>query len=100
MSQSTDQYGYLPSETAALFGVAYFGTAVIISIIQMIFGRHKHYWMFTITLATIGEALGWGGRLWAHMNPADWMPFMIQISSLIVSPVFISAAQYVMFCKM
>ncbi|RHZ47231.1 RTA1 domain-containing protein [Aspergillus thermomutatus] len=99
MAQSTDFYGYLPSEPAALFGIAYFGTATIACIIQIIFGRYKHYWMTTLALAAVGEAIGWGGRLWAHFAPADWMPFMIQICSLIISPVFISAADYVLFCK-
>ncbi|KAJ5117842.1 hypothetical protein N7476_006788 [Penicillium atrosanguineum] len=99
MAQSTEFYGYLPSEPAALFGVAYFGTAVLICILQIIFGTYKHYWMITLALAAAGEAIGWGGRLWAHFAPANWMPFMIQICSLIVSPVFISAADYVLFCK-
>ena len=67
MAQSTDLYGYLPSEPAALFGVAYFGTTMIVCIIQIIFGRYKHYWMITLALAAAGEAIGWGGRLWAHL---------------------------------
>lgn len=66
MAQSTDLYGYLPSKPAAIFGIAYFGTAVLICITQVIFGKHKHYWMFTVALAAAGEAIGWGGRLWAH----------------------------------
>lgn len=33
------------------------------------------------------------------LQPSDWLPFMIQICSLIISPVFVSAAGYVLFCK-
>jgi hypothetical protein len=32
----------------------------------VIFGRNKHYWMITLATAALGEAIGWGGRLWAH----------------------------------
>ena len=61
-----DVYGYLPSEPAALFGVSYFGISMIVCILEVIFGRYKHYWMLTIALAALGESLGWGARLWAH----------------------------------
>jgi hypothetical protein len=67
MSQSTDFYGYLPSKPAALFGIVYFGTTAIICTLQIIFGKYKHYWMATIALAAVGEALGWGARFWAHI---------------------------------
>ncbi|KEF55097.1 uncharacterized protein A1O9_08750 [Exophiala aquamarina CBS 119918] len=93
-------YGYLPSEPAALFGVAYFAISMIACILQMIFGRYKHYWMITLAIAALGESIGWGGRLWAHFAPTDWMPFMIQICSLIISPVFISALDYILFCHL
>ncbi|KAJ5999728.1 hypothetical protein N7481_000137 [Penicillium waksmanii] len=99
MAESADFYGYLPSKPAALFGTVYFGILMLACIIQIIFGKYKHYWMITLALAAVGEAIGWGGRLWAHYDPANWMPFMIQICSLIVSPVFISAAGYILFCK-
>lgn len=65
-SQSTDLYGYLPSKPAALFGIAYFGTAALASIIQIICGKWRHYWLITIVLAAAGEGIGWGGRFWAH----------------------------------
>jgi hypothetical protein len=73
MAQSTDFYGYLPSEPAALMGIAYFGTATIVCIIQTFFGRYKHYWMITLALAATGEAIGWGGRLWAYRDVSEVM---------------------------
>ncbi|PCH06156.1 RTA-like protein [Penicillium occitanis (nom. inval.)] len=94
-----DFYGYLPSKSAALFGIIYFGVSTTICLLQIVFGPYKHYWILTLALAASGEAIGWGARLWAHNSPSDWMPFMIQICSLMISPVFISAAQYVLFCK-
>ena len=67
MAQSTEFYGYLPSKPAALFGTAYFGTVMLACLIQTFFGKYKHYWMITLALAAAGEAIGWGGRLWAHL---------------------------------
>ncbi|KAJ5176367.1 uncharacterized protein N7482_002244 [Penicillium canariense] len=100
MDQNVDMYGYLPSERASLFGIIFFSTSMIICILQLAFGPYKHYWMITLVLVALGEAIGWGGRLWAHFAPTSWMAFMIQICSLIVSPVFLSAADYVLFCKL
>ena len=68
MSQSHDFYGYIPSEPAALFAIAYFGITTIICVLQTLFGRHKHYWMLLLAVAAIGEAVGWGARLWAHYD--------------------------------
>lgn len=68
MSQSVDFYGYLPSKGAALFGIAFFGAAAIICVLQVIFGRYRHYWMVTLAIAAVGESIGWGGRLWSHSS--------------------------------
>lgn len=64
--QSLGYYGYVPSKSAALFGIIYFGVSAIICLLQMLFGPYKHYWMLTLVLAASGEAIGWGARLWAH----------------------------------
>jgi hypothetical protein len=66
MDQSLDMYGYLPSKPASFFGIIFFGTLMIVCILQMAFGPYKHYWMITLVLVALGEAIGWGGRLWAH----------------------------------
>ena len=66
MAQSLDMYGYLPSEPAALFGIIYFGISMIACVLQVVFGRYKCYWMILLAIAALGEAIGWGGRLWAH----------------------------------
>ena len=68
MSENTDFYGYLPSRAAALFGIAYFGSASVICVLQIIFGRFRHYWMCTLAIAAMGETIGWGARLWAHSS--------------------------------
>jgi hypothetical protein len=115
MSTNTDFYGYVPSKPAGLFGTSFFATCTIICVFQILFGRYKQYWMLTLATASLGETIGWGARLWAHfavcimemkqdladsVQPTDWMPYMIQICSLVVSPAMISATVYILFCKM
>lgn len=68
MSENVDFYGYLPSKAAALFGIAYFGSAAITCVLQILLGRWSHYWMLTLALAAVGETIGWGARLWAHSS--------------------------------
>ena len=66
MAKPTELYGYIPSSPAALFGIAFFGASTLICVLQVIFGRYRHWWMLTLAMAALGEAIGWGGRLWAH----------------------------------
>mgnify|MGYP007115611353 CR=1 FL=1 len=66
MATDLNMYGYVPSRPAALFGIVFFSVSMIACILQVTFGRYKHYWMLTIAMAGLGEALGWGARLWAH----------------------------------
>jgi hypothetical protein len=68
MSQNDDFYGYLPSKAAAVFGIAFFGVSTVVCLLQMVFGRYKHYWMITLAVAAAGETIGWGARLWAHSS--------------------------------
>jgi hypothetical protein len=68
MDQNVDMYGYSPSKPAALFGIVFFGTSMVVCILQMAFGPYKHYWMTTLAVVAVGEAIGWGGRLWAHID--------------------------------
>lgn len=68
MDQDVDMYGYLPSKAAALFGIIFFSAMAVICTLQMIFGPYKHWWMTTVVLLAVGEAIGWGGRYWAHLD--------------------------------
>jgi hypothetical protein len=68
MAQNVDLYGYRPSEVAAILGVAVFGSLMLACVVQVVFGRYKHYWMLTLAIAALGEAIGWAGRLWAHFQ--------------------------------
>jgi hypothetical protein len=63
-----DFYGYLPSRVAALFGTVYFGAATVVCLLQIIFGCYQHRWLLLLAVASAGEALGWGARLWAHAS--------------------------------
>lgn len=47
-------------------------------------------------ITTIVEALGWAGRTWSSKCPYSHDAFLIQIVTLIIGPVFFSAALYVL----
>lgn len=56
----------------------------------------RRWFLFpTIVLGGLGEILGWSGRLWSAKNKFNDTPFLIQISTTIISPTFLSAANFI-----
>lgn len=55
------------------------------------------YWVVypTLVLGCITEILGWSARLWSNRNVLLLTPFLMQISTLIMAPVFFSAFDYI-----
>jgi hypothetical protein len=47
-----------------------------------------------MSLGCIGEMIGWSGRLWSSKNIKLINPFLMQISTTIFSPSFMSAANF------
>ena len=39
----------------------------------------------------LGETIGWAGRLWSSKNPVLDDPFLMQITTTIISPSFMTA---------
>ncbi|KAI8964612.1 RTA1-domain-containing protein [Daldinia sp. FL1419] len=87
-------YGYRPSLTAGiifcvLFGIAFFGHSF----------RTIRLWRWTSALLAIGaltELIGWIGRTWSAECPYNRNAFLMQITTLIIGPVFYTAALYVL----
>ncbi len=50
--------------------------------------------MLTMTIATFGEAVGYGGRIMMHKNPWDRNGFKTQICCLVLAPSFLAAGIY------
>ena len=55
------------------------------------------YWMVfpTLVLGASVEVIGWAGRLWSNRNVLYITPFLMQITTLIMAPVFFSAYDYI-----
>ncbi|ORY26056.1 RTA-like protein [Naematelia encephala] len=97
MSQHTtdNNYGYVPSEGWAIAFVVLFSLSAIVHTAQATYSK---YWIVypTLVLGAIGEIIGWSARLWSSQNVYLLTPFLMQISSLIIGPVFFSAYCYIL----
>ncbi|PVG04551.1 RTA1 like protein [Serendipita vermifera] len=86
-------YGYIPTEAVCIVFVTLFGLSAFLHTVQAI--KWRTWWMLpTMALGCMGEVIGWSGRLWSSRNPRLLDPFLMQISSTIISPSFMSAANF------
>lgn len=86
-------YGYAPNLGANAFFLAMF---VVLCSLNILLGiLHKTWtYMVAMALACAGASIGYAGRVIMHYNPYNNNGFMIQITCLIISPAFNSAAIY------
>ncbi|KAF8312738.1 RTA1 like protein-domain-containing protein [Cantharellus anzutake] len=85
-----------PTEWICILMIVLFGVSTVIHCVQSVLGRHW-YLIATVVLCGVGELIGWSGRLWSSINPPSYPPFQIQISTTIISPTFLSAANFLIF---
>jgi hypothetical protein len=86
-------YGYIPTEWIAITFVVLFGVSGILHTVQAL--KWRIWWMIpTMAMGNLGEVIGWSGRLWSSLNPTLLDPFLMQIVSTIISPSFMSAANF------
>ncbi|KAF8500001.1 RTA1 like protein, partial [Hysterangium stoloniferum] len=88
-------YGYIPTFWICCTFVALFGLTTVIHIGQSLFIKPHMYWLIpTTALCGLGEVLGWSARLWSSKNPTNDNAYLMQITTTIISPVFLTAALY------
>ncbi|KAI5116948.1 hypothetical protein M0805_003676 [Coniferiporia weirii] len=90
------QYGYIPTEWICALFVSLFGLAALIHLGKAI--HFRMWWLLpTIVLGVVGEVVGWSGRLWSSKTFLGnaFNPYLMQISSTIISPTPILAANFV-----
>ncbi|TFK64943.1 RTA1-domain-containing protein [Pluteus cervinus] len=93
---SDSAYGYLPTETICILFLVLFTLSTVVHTGQATY--YRMWWLFpSVILGGLGEILGWSGRLWSNRNLDLQTPFMIQISTTIISPTFILAANFIIF---
>ena len=86
-------YGYYPSLGANYFFLGVFG---LLAFVNFYLGVRYRTWtyMIAMTFGCLGEAIGYSGRVLLHNNPFSSAGFETQITTLIISPAFFSAAIY------
>jgi len=95
----TSPYNYVPTEYVCAIFVALYGLSTLIHVGQMF--RYRLWWLLpTVVLAGLAEVLGWSARLWSSKNPLLNTPFLIQISTTIIAPTPLVAANFLIFGKM
>ncbi|KAJ7031488.1 RTA1 like protein-domain-containing protein [Mycena alexandri] len=89
------QYGYIPHEYVAIIFIVLFGISTILHIGQATY--YRMWWLFpTACLCGIGELVGWSGRLWSSFSPSFSNPFMMQITTTIISPTPLIAVNFIL----
>ncbi|EJD50204.1 RTA1-domain-containing protein [Auricularia subglabra TFB-10046 SS5] len=87
-------YQYVPTEWVCGLYVSLFGLSTIIHVGQAI--HFRLWWLLcTAVCCGLGEIIGWSGRLWSSISPFNITPFLIQISTTILSPTFLVAANFI-----
>ncbi|KAJ7323861.1 RTA1-domain-containing protein [Mycena albidolilacea] len=89
------QYGYIPHEYVAIIFVILFGISTILHIGQATY--YRMWWLLpTACLCGLGELVGWSGRLWSSFSPSFSDPYMMQITSTIISPTPLIAVNFIL----
>ncbi|KAG8738022.1 hypothetical protein FRC11_001670 [Ceratobasidium sp. 423] len=91
-------FNYVPTGWIGILFLALFGVTTAGHLLQALFFRTM-YMIPTLVLCGIGELLGWAGRYWGHVNPHNDDAFMMQITTTIISPSFMTAAMFLILPK-
>ncbi|KAH9855543.1 RTA1-domain-containing protein [Lenzites betulinus] len=87
-------YGYVPTEWICILFIVLFSITTVIHIGQAVWSRL--WWLFgTAALAGLIEIIGWGGRTWSSISPTLLDPFLMQITTTIIAPTPLIAANFV-----
>ncbi|KAJ9148589.1 RTA1-domain-containing protein [Pleurostoma richardsiae] len=87
-------YGYVPSLGAGIAFCVLFGICLLGHTAQ--FARLRRWTSILLALGAVTELIGWAGRTWSAKCPYNNDAFIMQITTLIIAPVFFSAALYVL----
>jgi len=87
-------YHYRPTEYVCILFVTLFALSTIAHLGQALRSR-RWFLIATLVLGGVGEIVGWSARLWSSINILNPTPFTMQISSTIIAPTFMSAANFI-----
>ncbi|CAE6477532.1 unnamed protein product [Rhizoctonia solani] len=91
-------FNYVPTGWVGIMFLALFGITTGGHLLQALIFRTM-YMIPTLVLCGVGELLGWAGRYWGHVNPHNGDAFMMQITTTIIAPSFMTAAMFLILPK-
>ncbi|CAE6432470.1 unnamed protein product [Rhizoctonia solani] len=91
-------FQYIPTGWVGITFLVLFGMTTTAHLFEAIYFQTT-YMIPTLVLCGVGELLGWGGRYWGHTDPLSRDAFMMQISTTIISPSFMTAAMFLILPK-
>ncbi|KAF8991637.1 RTA1 like protein-domain-containing protein [Cyathus striatus] len=99
-SEAVDsQYNYVPTKYVAIIMVVLFSLSAAIHTGQALYFRM--WWLLpTACLCGIAEIIGWSARLWSSFSPTLSTPFEIQISTTIIAPTPLVAANFIILGRL
>lgn len=87
-------YGYVPTLWVCALFIALFSISTILHLGQALMSR-RWFLLPTLVVGGIGEIIGWSARAWSAKNVSLPTPFLMQISTTIFAPTFLSAANFI-----
>ncbi|KAF9461865.1 RTA1 like protein-domain-containing protein [Collybia nuda] len=92
-------YNYVPTRAVAFLFIVLFGISTATHVGQAI--RYRMWWLFpTVCIAGAGEVAGWAGRLWSSYSVLNRDAFMLQITTTILAPTPMVAANFIIFSRL
>ncbi|KAJ7483579.1 RTA1 like protein-domain-containing protein [Mycena latifolia] len=93
-----NQYGYTPSQSIGILFVVLFGISTVLHTAQATY--YRMWWLLpTACLCGVGELVGWAGRLWSSSDPTLSDPYMMQITTTIISPTPLIAVNFILLSR-
>ncbi|KAF5372054.1 hypothetical protein D9758_005036 [Tetrapyrgos nigripes] len=92
-------YGYVPDDAICIMFIVLFAISSTTHLGQA-FWKRTWFMIPTVVLSGCLEILGWSARLWSSKNILLSEPFSIQISTLIIGPTPLLAADFIIFGRL
>ncbi|EPQ52032.1 RTA1-domain-containing protein [Gloeophyllum trabeum ATCC 11539] len=92
-------YHYIPTQWVCILFLVLFGISGALHLAEAVLFR-LWFLLPTAVLAACGELIGWSGRTWSTLNIPNDTPFLMQLSSTIISPTPLLAAIFVIFGRL
>lgn len=92
-------YHYVPTLWICALFITLYGLTTLLHLGQSV--RYKAWWLIpTACLAGTGEIIGWAARLWSSKNVTALTPFLMQISTTIIAPTPLIAANFMILGRL